>query len=34
MVSPEQISAAISTIDRLSNWLENAGLDQVAIRAI
>lgn len=31
MVSPEQITAAISTIDQLSNWLENAGLDQVAI---
>ncbi|OKH30310.1 hypothetical protein NIES2119_31215 [[Phormidium ambiguum] IAM M-71] len=31
MPSPEQITTAISTIDQLSGWLENAGLDQVAI---
>ncbi|HAZ46663.1 MAG TPA: hypothetical protein DDW76_05555 [Cyanobacteria bacterium UBA11369] len=31
MVSPEQVTAAIQTIDQLSSWLENAGLTQVAI---
>lgn len=31
MPSQEQITTAISTIDQLSGWLENAGLDQVAI---
>lgn len=31
MPSPEQITTAISTIDQLSGWLENAGLNQVAI---
>ncbi|MFB2935558.1 hypothetical protein ACE1B6_09775 [Aerosakkonemataceae cyanobacterium BLCC-F154] len=31
MPSPEQITTAISMIDQLSGWLENAGLDQVAI---
>lgn len=31
MPSPEQITIAISTIDQLSGWLENAGLNQVAI---
>lgn len=31
MPSPEQITVAIATIEQLSGWLENAGLDQVAI---
>lgn len=31
VLPPEQVTATIQTIDQLSSWLENAGLNQVAI---